>query len=96
MEETYTISTVMAAVRTITTTAREGGGFWTTMWGEVPSQHTAEQVRGIFSRPDWFGAVSCGTLEGISPEAFGLVDLCCAAIVKSAGMFTRNNVGVLS
>lgn len=95
MEETYTISTVMAAVRIITTTARDGGGFWATMWGEVPSEHTAKQVRGIFARPDWFGAVSCGTLDGIKAEAFSLVDLYCDRIVRAAGMFTRSNVGVL-
>ena len=95
MEETYTISTVMAAVRTITTTARGGGDLWTEMWSRVPSEHNAEQVRGIFARPDWFGAVSCRTLEGISDEAFHLVEMVCEIIVKSAGMFTRNNVGVL-
>jgi hypothetical protein len=95
MEETYTISTVMAAVQTITTTAREGGEVWEAIWGEVPSEHNAEQVRGIFARPDWFGSVCLGLLDGIEAHAFFLVTLYCDRIVRGAGMFTRSNVGVL-
>lgn len=96
MEETYTIGTVMLAVHGIIDTAREGGEAWEAMWSQIPSEHNAEQVRGVFARSDWFGAVCLDTRDGIKSEAFLLTELLCDLIVRRFGLFTRSKVGVIS
>ena len=76
--------------------AREGGEAWEAMWSQIPSEHNAEQVRGVFARSDWFGAVCLDTRDGIKSEAFLLTELLCDQIVRRFGLFTRSKVGVIS
>jgi hypothetical protein len=95
MEESYTLSTIMAAVEHITSAARVGGGRWERLWSSVESQYAAEQVSRIFGQDEWFVAVSCGKRAGLADTAFDLVEVVCERLVRRSGMFTRTRVGVI-
>lgn len=94
-EEAYTVSTVLAAIKHITLTARKGGDPWEKMWASVDSEYSAYNVDRIFAQDGWFVAFACGKRPGLAGEAFDLVEVYCDFIVRKAGMFTRTHVGVI-